>query len=138
MVISMVKPNLQKIVWVPRAFSVLFAIVLFFLTADTFTELSGFLWPAVGCGAIIAVVAVTWNKPKFTGIFFLIFAVGFLVDLLVEKKPFEFTAYSFMSGIPAIIGILFLTFGENKSKKATIPEVKVEPTTQVETEVKPE
>lgn len=137
-VISVLKPNLEKIVWMPRSFSVLFALVILTLTAETFTKLSGFYWPAIGCGVILAVVAVTWNKPKFTGVFFLVFAIVFIVYLAIEKVT-DPTAYSLMSGIPAIIGILFLTFGKNKTKKVKAPKVKTEAeVAQAEPEVNPE
>ncbi len=147
----MPKSNLEKIVWLPRSFSILFSLFLLVLTAEPFigrpNQYDKFYVKAIVCGLMLAFIAITWNKPKITGVFFISLAIGFFAFFLMEKVD-DPTAYSLMSGVPAIIGILFMTFGKNKTKakQAKATEVKdsappATPQTQVETaepEAKPE
>lgn len=151
----MPKSNLEKIVWLPRSFSILFSLFLLVLTAEPFigapNQYDKFYVKAIVCGLMLAFIAITWNKPKITGVFFISLAIGFFAFLLMEKVD-DPTAYSLMSGVPAIIGILFMTFGKNKTKakQAKAPEVKedatpateepaqAEPEAKADTQVKPE
>lgn len=139
----MPKSNLDKLVWLPRSFSILFSFFLLVLTAEPFIGRSNqydkFYVKAIVCGLMLAFIAVTWNKPKITGVFFISLAIGFFAFFIMEKVS-DPTAYSLMSGVPAIIGILFMTFGKNKMKvkasevKDSTPPITAEAT---EPEAKP-
>lgn len=142
----MPKSNLDKLVWLPRSFSILFSLFLLVLTAEPFiggpNQYDKFYVKAIVCGLLLALIAITWNKPKITGVLFISLAIGFFAFFIIVKMT-DPIAYSLMSGVPAIIGILFMTFGKNKMK-AKVPEVKdsAPPATAeaetTEPEVKPE
>lgn len=112
----------SKILWLPRGFSILFALFIMVFSLDSFTgnaafskELGSFFIHSIPTFVILAIIAFTWKKPKITGIFFITFAIGFAAFSIIMEH-YEPTAYLLMCLLPGIIGILFFTLGRNEIK----------------------
>ena len=109
--------NLLKIA---RILTVAFIVFISLFALDAFhgqnpflKELAGFIIHLIPSFILIAILYLFWEKPLYTGILFLIIAVGFTFFFDLYQDPVTFLIIGLP---PVIIGLLFL-ISYNKQKK---------------------
>lgn len=121
----MAKKDFSKLLWIPQFLAAAYTVFLVYFWEKASLGTESFVTELLPSFVILAIVAVTWKKPKFCGIFFLMFAAAFAVYAVFTDLSFDnaYLLMAIMACMPAIIGILFFIFAKKAPAKAD-PEVK--------------
>ena len=106
--------NLRQIVfWSPRVLGILIAGVLTLLSTDVFIEgypfwqaIGGFLIHMLPTFAITLVLVFAWRREWIGALGFIAFAVWYIA--ITWSNDMHWSAYAVLTGLPGLIGILFL------------------------------
>jgi len=112
---------------IPRVLAIAYALFIMVFSFDVFgsgsieQQTMGFIIHSLPSILIIAAVVSAWNKPRLCGLLFLAVAAVFAVFLLIVRLRAAtledmITNLAMLSGIPAVIGALFLILGRNKKE----------------------
>jgi hypothetical protein len=107
------KTPLQNfLLWAPRVAGILFILFISLFALDVFDLNLGFwgtllalfmhLLPSI---LLAIAVAIAWKREWFGALAFL----GWALWYLLAFRGFDWTVYLLIAGLPALIGILFLT-----------------------------
>jgi len=112
----MSKKDFSKLVWIPQLLAAAYAVFLVYFWEKASVNTASFVTELLPSFIILAILALTWKKSKFGGIFFILFAVAFAAYFAFVKLSFDnaYLMIGIMAGLPAIIGILFLIFSKKK------------------------
>ena len=99
--------------WTPRVLGILIAGLLTLLSTDVFVEgynfwqsILGFLIHMLPAFAVILVLVLAWRWEWVGALGFIAFAVWYIA--LTWSSDMHWSAYAILSGVPGLIGILFL------------------------------
>ena len=99
--------------WTPRVLGILIAGLLTLLSMDVFAEgypfwqsILGFLIHMLPAFAIILVLALAWRWEWVGALGFIAFGVWYVA--ITWSNDMHWSAYVILSGVPGLIGILFL------------------------------
>lgn len=86
----MAEKLLPKRLWISRIIALVFGLSLMMFSVDAFLgdastakQLGVFLYNSLPTFITLAMVFLTWRKPKYAGIYFLLFALGAAVYFLI-------------------------------------------------------
>jgi hypothetical protein len=107
------KPLRNILFWTPRALGILIVVLLTLLSTDVFAEgyhfwqsILGFLIHMLPTFAVILVLALAWRWEWVGALGFIAFGVWYIA--MAWDNQFDWVTYAILSGIPILIGILFL------------------------------
>jgi len=97
----------------PRVLGILIVLLLTLLSTDVFVEdysfwqsLLGFLIHMLPAFAVILVLALAWRWEWVGALGFIAFAVWYIA--ITWSNDMHWSAYAILSGVPGLIGVLFL------------------------------
>ncbi len=116
-----------KALMIPRVLAIAYALFVLVFSFDDFgsgstgQQTTGFIIHSMPSILLIAAVVSAWNKPKLCGVLFLAVAAVFAVFLIIVRLRAAtledmILQLSLLSGIPAVIGALFLILGRKKKE----------------------
>jgi len=107
------KPVRKLLFWTPRALGILIAALLTLLSTDVFAEsyplwqsILGFLIHMLPAFGVILVLVLAWRWERVGALGFIAFGVWYIT--LFWSSDMHWSAYAILSGVPGLIGILFL------------------------------
>ena len=99
--------------WTPRMLGILIAGLLTLLSTDVFAEgypfwqaILGFLIHMLPAFAVILVIVLAWRWEWVGALGFIAFGVWYIA--ITWHNSMHWSAYATLSGVPGLIGILFL------------------------------
>ncbi|MBU2213783.1 hypothetical protein KJ996_04055 [Patescibacteria group bacterium] len=109
--------------WLPRILAILLIGFFFLMTLDVFSMGNSwqqaaleFLMHNIPTLLLLISLIVAWKKPRFAGVIFVLFAVGTVVFYHTYRVAIVFMI---VTGIPLLIGGLFLYEGKQSAGKKT-------------------
>lgn len=105
------KPLKQTLFWTPRIAGVLFVLFLSVFALDIFSMQLGFWGTIVGLfmhlipSILLAIAVVLARRWEWIGAVLFLGWAGWYVSVM---RGFDWSVYVMISGIPALIGLLFL------------------------------
>jgi hypothetical protein len=134
----MLETKYGKTIWFPRVLAIAFSLILaafYFSPISSMTkDLSAIITGILPSVVSLAMIILTWRKPKYCGYYFIIFAVAFALYFAYKKYNDSF-AYAVMAGVPVIIGGQFILLGTKRPTKKAKAAVKEEATPEIKPEV---
>ena len=107
------KPMRNILFWTPRVLGIVIAGLLTLLSTDVFGEgypfwqsILGFLIHMLPAFAVILVIVLAWRWEWVGALGFIAFAVWYIA--LTWSSDMHWSAYAILTGVPGLIGILFL------------------------------
>ena len=99
--------------WTPRVLAILIVGLLTLLSTDVFVEghnfwqsILGFLIHMLPTFAVLALLIFAWRWEWVGALGFIAFAVWYIA--ITWNSDMHWSAYAILSGVPGLIGILFL------------------------------
>ena len=99
--------------WTPRVLAILIVGLLTLLSTDVFVEghnfwqsIFGFLIHMLPTFAVLALLIFAWRWEWVGALGFIAFAVWYIA--ITWNSDMHWSAYAILSGVPGLIGILFL------------------------------
>ena len=112
--------DLGRFIWIPRTLGILFIVFLSLFALDVWSmdapfwaKLGGFLMHLIPSFVLVIVLAISWKRPIIGGIIFLIIALLFTISFHTYT---HFPTFLTISGIPFVIGLLFVWFRDKTLK----------------------
>jgi hypothetical protein len=107
----MIKPLKQILFWTPRIAGILYILFLSLFALDIFDMQLGFWGTIVGLFMhlipsilLTAAIIVAWKWEWVGAVLF----IGWAIWYVTFMRGFDWIAYVLISGLPALIGLLFL------------------------------
>lgn len=99
--------------WTPRVLGILIVGLLTLLSTDVFAEgytfwqsIPGFLIHMLPAFAVLILLVLAWRREWVGALGFIAFAVWYIA--ITWSNDMHWSAYAILSGVPILIGILFL------------------------------
>ncbi len=112
--------NNKFLYWFPRILSILLLILISLLSLDVFESrlkwyeyLAALFMHLIPSFILAAVIALSWKYELIGGVVFI--ALGIIY--IIMAKGFPISIYLIMTGIPSLIGILFIIIYFIKKRK---------------------
>ena len=103
----------QIVYWAPRALGILIVILLTLVSTDVFEEgytfwqaLGGFFMHMLPAFAVLIVLVLGWRREWIGALGFFAFAIWYIA--FAWGRDMHWSAYALLTGIPGLIGALFL------------------------------
>lgn len=102
----------QVLFWLPRSVGILFVVFISLFALDVFDSSLDF-WQTLGAlfmhlipSILLAIgIVVGWRREWFGAALF----IGWAIFYMLNFREFEWSVYVLIAGLPALIGLLFLT-----------------------------